>query len=63
MTTLQQMEMGQDKEGTIRVLTSHRTVIGGGIAFHQGRVVSTAGDSMLAEFNSAVDAVLGCESK
>lgn len=50
-------QMGQDEEGTIRVLSAHRAVIDGIIAFHQGRIVSTAGDSVLAEFGSAVEAV------
>lgn len=49
--------MGQDEEGTIQVLAAHRAVIDGIIAFHQGRIVSTAGDSVLAEFSSAVEAV------
>jgi class 3 adenylate cyclase len=49
--------MGQDEEGTIRVLAAHRAVIDGIIAFHQGRIVSPAGDSVLAEFSSAVEAV------
>src|ERR1035437_7959171 len=49
--------MGQDEEGTIQVLSAHRSVIDGIITFHQGRIVSTAGDSVLAEFSSAVDAV------
>ena len=50
-------QMGQDEEGTIRVLSAHRAVIDGIITFHQGRIVSTAGDSVLAEFTSAVEAV------
>ena len=50
-------QMGQDEEGTIRVLSAHRAVIDGIIAFHQGRIVSTAGDSIIAEFSSAVDSV------
>lgn len=49
--------MGQDEEGTIQVLSAHRAVIDGILAFHQGRIVSTAGDSVLAEFSSAVEAV------
>lgn len=49
--------MGQDEEGTIQVLSAHRAVIDGIIAFHQGRIVGTAGDSVLAEFSSAVGAV------
>ena len=50
-------QMGQDEEGTIHVLQAHRAVIDGIIAFHHGRIVSTAGDSVLAEFSSAVEAV------
>jgi class 3 adenylate cyclase len=50
-------QMGNDEEGTIRVLSAHRAVIDGIIAFHGGRIMSTAGDSVLAEFTSAVEAV------
>ena len=50
-------QMGHDEEGTIRVLSAHRAVIDGLIAFHGGRIMSTAGDSVLAEFASVVEAV------
>jgi class 3 adenylate cyclase len=50
-------QMGRDEEGTIRVLAAHRAVIDGIIGFHEGRIVSTAGDSVIAEFPSAVDSV------
>jgi class 3 adenylate cyclase len=50
-------QMGQDEEGTIRVLAAHRAVIDGIITFHGGRIISTAGDSVLAEFSSVVEAV------
>ncbi|MBI3708153.1 MAG: adenylate/guanylate cyclase domain-containing protein [Proteobacteria bacterium] len=49
--------MGADEEGTLRTLAAHRTVIDGIIELHDGRVVSTAGDSVLAEFASPVEAV------
>ena len=49
--------MGEDEEGTIRVLNAYLEVITGFIQRHQGRVVTTAGDSVLAEFPSVVDAV------
>ncbi|MEP6943508.1 MAG: adenylate/guanylate cyclase domain-containing protein [Betaproteobacteria bacterium] len=49
--------MAGDEEGTIRILAAHRAVIDGVIAFHSGRILSTAGDSVLAEFGSAVEAV------
>ena len=50
-------QMGTDEEGTMRVLAAHRAVIDGIIAFHNGRILSTAGDSVLAEFSSVVEAV------
>jgi adenylate cyclase len=49
--------MGIDEVGTLRTLTTHREIIDGLIASHHGRIVSTAGDSVLAEFASVVDAV------
>ena len=49
--------MGEDEEGTIRNLKVCLEVISGFIAQHQGRVVGTGGDSILAEFASVVDAV------
>src|SRR3954471_7102943 len=49
--------MGIDEEGTLRVLAAQRAVIDVIIAFHHGRIVGTAGDSVLAEFESAVEAV------
>jgi adenylate cyclase len=49
--------MGEDEEGTIRILNAHKEVMAGFIQKHQGRVVGTAGDSVLAEFASVVDAV------
>lgn len=47
----------EDEEGTLRVLEAHRAVIDGVIAFHDGRIIGTAGDSVIAEFPSAVEAV------
>ena len=49
--------MGEDEVRTIRVLTGHREVIDALIANYGARIVGTAGDSVLAEFGSAVDAV------
>ena len=49
--------MGEDEEATLRTLTSHRTLIDSLIAQHRGRIVGTAGDSVLAEFASMVAAV------
>ena len=49
--------MGEDEEATIRTLTASREITDSRIHQHRGRVVNTAGDSVLAEFASAVDAV------
>jgi len=49
--------MSEDEEGTLRVLAAHRAVIDGIVAFHDGRIVNTAGDSVIAEFESPVQAV------
>ena len=49
--------MGADEVGTLRDLTQRRTILDGLIAAHRGRIANTAGDSVLAEFGSAVDAV------
>jgi TolB-like protein/class 3 adenylate cyclase/Tfp pilus assembly protein PilF len=49
--------MGEDEESTVRTLNAYKEVMTGLIQHHRGRVVGTAGDSMLAEFASVVDAV------
>ena len=49
--------MGSDEVGTLRLLSTHRQIMDDLIVEHGGRIVNTAGDSVLAEFPSAVDAV------
>ncbi|MFQ5985335.1 MAG: adenylate/guanylate cyclase domain-containing protein, partial [Alphaproteobacteria bacterium] len=49
--------MGEDEEGTLRTLNAYRAVIDGLMAGHRGRVFGSAGDSVVAEFASAVEAV------
>src|SRR4029077_19390349 len=49
--------MGRDEVGTLRNLTEYRAVTDRFIASHRGRIFNTAGDSILADFASAVDAV------
>lgn len=49
--------MASDEEGTAKLLAAHRAVIDGIIEFHEGRIVNTAGDSVIAEFASPVQAV------
>jgi adenylate cyclase len=50
--------MGQDEVGTLQALTAHREIMDQLIGDHGGRIANTAGDSVLAEFPSAVDAVV-----
>ena len=49
--------MNTDEEGTFKTLNLYRGVMTNLIEEHQGRIVGTAGDSVLAEFGSAVQAV------
>ena len=49
--------MGLDEEATLKTLTEYRGAMGALIAGHGGRIVGTAGDSVLAEFASAIEAV------
>jgi adenylate cyclase len=50
--------MGQDEVGTLQALTAHREIMDQLIGDYGGRIANTAGDSVLAEFPSAVDAVV-----
>src|ERR1700694_186816 len=49
--------MGTDEVATLYSLTARREILDGLITAHGGRIANTAGDSVLAEFGSAVDAV------
>ena len=49
--------IGVDEEDTLRTLRACRTVIDGLVAAHRGRVFGSAGDSVVAEFASPVEAV------
>jgi len=49
--------MGQDEEATVRTLSVYRAAIGDVVGRHEGRVFGGAGDSMVAEFSSPVQAV------
>ncbi len=48
---------GIDEEGTLAILSAHRTITDALIAQHGGRICGTAGDSVLAEFASVFAAV------
>src|SRR5712691_6580108 len=49
--------MGEDEEATLSTLSSYRKLIDSLIEQHRGRFVNSAGDSVVAEFASVVDAV------
>src|SRR5713101_2213116 len=49
--------MGEDEEATLSTLSSYRKLIDSLIEQHRGRFVNSAGDSVLAEFASVVNAV------
>ena len=49
--------MNSDQARTLHLLASHREIIDRLIAENGGRIANTAGDSVLAEFSSAADAV------
>ncbi len=49
--------VAEDEEETLRRLASYRSVFDDFIKQHDGRIFNTAGDAVLAEFPSAVDAV------
>jgi adenylate cyclase len=49
--------MGLDEVGILRTLTAYRVIIDRLIGSHRGRIFNTAGDSLVADFASAVDAV------
>jgi adenylate cyclase len=54
--------MERDEAATLATLSAHRLIADDLIASHNGRITGTAGDSVLAEFASVVDA-LDCAVK
>ena len=49
--------MGDDDESTVNTITGYRKIIAELIEKHQGRVVDSPGDNILAEFGSTLNAV------
>lgn len=49
--------MGEDDESTVNTITAYREIISDFIEKHQGRVVDSPGDNILAEFGSTLNAV------
>lgn len=49
--------MSEDEEQTLRIFRGHKEVFESLVGMHKGRIFNTAGDAILAEFGSAVEAV------
>jgi len=49
--------MGENEERTVQILRGHRRIFEEVLRAHRGRLFNTAGDAVLAEFPSAVEAV------
>jgi len=49
--------MERDESGTLATLNAHLQLMGALVGKHRGRVVNVHGDSLLAEFNSVLDAI------
>ena len=49
--------MADDEHATVATLTDYRDIFTTHVEAHQGRIVDTAGDSVLATFDSVVEAV------
>jgi adenylate cyclase len=49
--------MGDDEEATVRALKAYREILTTLIQQHNGKVLDSPGDNLLAEFVSVVDAV------
>jgi class 3 adenylate cyclase len=49
--------VAEDEEGTLRTFRGHKEVFEKVVQLHRGRVFNIAGDAILAEFGSAVEAV------
>ena len=49
--------MADDERATVRTLTEYRTIFTEKVEAHEGRIVDTTGDSVMATFESVVEAV------
>ncbi len=49
--------MGEDEEQTLKTFRGHKKIFESLVTMHHGRIFNTAGDAILAEFSSAVEAV------
>src|SRR3954462_11461639 len=49
--------MGEDEEETLGTFRAHKGIFESLVPLHRGRIFNTAGDAILAEFSSTVEAV------
>ncbi len=49
--------MQDDDAATVETLTKYRTIFSDFVSRHEGRIVDSSGDNILAEFDSPVEAV------
>src|SRR6266849_4521594 len=49
--------MAEDEEQTVKTFGGHKQIFESLVTLHRGRIFNTAGDAILAEFGSAVEAV------
>jgi class 3 adenylate cyclase len=49
--------MAEDEEQTLRIFAAHKQIFESVVALHRGRIFNTAGDALLVEFGSVVEAV------
>ena len=50
-------KMGEDDEGTLKLLAERRSIIEQHIKTHGGRIFNTAGDAFMIDFSSPIEAV------
>ena len=52
------LKMGENEDRTLKNLKACRSITDESIKTHHGRIFTTAGDSVIAEFASPVDAIV-----
>ena len=52
------LKMGENEDRTLKNLKACRSITDDSITTHHGRIFTTAGDSVIAEFASPVDALV-----
>ena len=55
--------MAEDEEQTLRIFREHSQIFASLVTLYHGRIFNTAGDAILAEFTSAVEAWCACTTE